>query len=80
MKKHDNTIVLYDGTGNIKPFKKFIKDNHFCDKIFLIKEGKDINNRKFTYTNLDNMYSEIDKLIDDYNYKNKVRGDNKCRR
>lgn len=124
VENHKDTIVLYAGGGNTKPFEKFIKDNKLSDKVFLIKERKDIveifkncyfylgtypisgglmtqyavankklpiayshpelktnfiesllinvNNRRFTFTNLRDYYGMIDKLIDNPKYKNKL--------
>lgn len=42
IQNHDDTIFLFAGAGNTKPFEKFITINHFEDRIFLIQERKDI--------------------------------------
>lgn len=42
MQNHEDTILLYAGGGDTKPFEKFITNNHFEDRIFLIHERKDI--------------------------------------
>ncbi|AFA48875.1 hypothetical protein [Acetobacterium woodii] len=124
IQKHEDTIVLYAGGGDTKPFENFIVSNHFEDRVFLIQERKDItqifvncyfylgtypvggglmtqfavankkiplvfsnekykwnfieplfiNHNKFikTYTNLDEYFREIDKLIYKPEYKNEV--------
>ncbi|MBU2699038.1 hypothetical protein Ga0466249_000117 [Sporomusaceae bacterium BoRhaA] len=40
--KHKDTILLYAGSGNTKPFRDFIKINKLEDKVYLISERKDI--------------------------------------
>lgn len=43
VEKHDDTIVMYAGGGNTKPFKNFIVNNHLEKRVFLISERKDIS-------------------------------------
>lgn len=124
IKKYDDTIVLYAGNGNDGPFRNFIKENKFEERVYLIKERKDISSifqncyfylgtfplcgglmtqyavashkvpvayteskikcnfiesflinvegKTFTYTNLNEYYKFIDKLIENPDFKKQL--------
>lgn len=40
---HKNTVLIYAGTGEDKPFKQFIKENKFEDRVYLVGFRSDIN-------------------------------------
>ena len=39
---YPNVVLLYAGTGDTAPFERFIKENNFCNRIFLLGFRKDI--------------------------------------
>lgn len=41
--KYNNTVLLFAGSGNEKPFKDFIIKNNFQNRIFLLGHRSDIN-------------------------------------
>lgn len=41
--KYHNTVLLFAGSGNEKPFKEFIIKNNFKNRIFLLGHRSDIN-------------------------------------
>jgi len=41
--ENDNCIIFIAGSGNIKPFRKFIEENKFEEKIILLGNRTDIN-------------------------------------
>ncbi len=43
LNKYENTVLLFAGSGNNKPFKEFIRKNNFDKRIILLGHRNDIN-------------------------------------